>query len=197
MSFNILTLPAPKTVKQQVEEAILASEYTANNGQYIKMVTLDNSNLISYRNVQASAGEVYLNNNTTQQALTVNTLQLIQHNGFILNNISRNFDMPNFGRLRYIGVDPVVARVTITLTCNSTVNNQLMRFYIGRNGITAVNSVIAQNIGNSSNVAQNITVQGIFTCNQNDYFELFVENTTAGNPVICTFVNIGATCFFM
>lgn len=197
MSFNILSLPPPVTVPVQVETAILNIENTQNNGSYLKMVTLDTNNKLSYRNVQSGMGEIFLNNNSTQLTLPSSTPTLLALASFQLNIISRNFDMSANGRLRYTGTDPLTVHITANLSAYSTVNNQNMRFTIARNGVLSTNAVVQNVVSNNSAAQQSVTFGGVFTCNANDYFEIFIENIGSNNPCIVSYCNLRALTIHM
>ena len=88
-----------------------------------------------------------------------------------------DFDMPEPGRLRYIGDDPVVTNCAASLTLQTAGNNKICNIYFAKNGqiATASRGEIRTALG-----ADERSATALFLCEfeKNDFMEIFVENTT-------------------
>ena len=111
----------------------------------------------------------------TVQIDTVNTPKKI--NGSTIAPRLFDFDMPEPGRLRYIGDDPVVTNCAASLTLQTAGNNKICNIYFAKNGqiATASRVEIRTAIG-----ADERSATALFLCEfeKNDFMEIFVENTT-------------------
>ena len=111
----------------------------------------------------------------TVQIDTVNTPKKI--NGSTIAPRLFDFDMPEPGRLRYIGDDPVVTNCAASLTLQTEGNNKVCNIYFAKNGqVATVSRVeIRTTLG-----ADERSATALFLCEfeKNDFMEIFVENTT-------------------
>ena len=111
----------------------------------------------------------------TVQIDTVNTPKKI--NGSTIAPRLFDFDMPEPGRLRYIGDDPVVTNCAASLTLQTAGNNKICNIYFAKNGqiATASRVEIRTALG-----ADERSATALFLCEfeKNDFMEIFVENTT-------------------
>ena len=93
-----------------------------------------------------------------------------------------NFDMATNGRLRYTGLVPIVANVTMSVAVTSGTSNQVIYYRLGKNGSTSANSEMHRKIGTGADVGA-LAIGGIFELDTNDYLSLFVRNTTGANNI--------------
>lgn len=109
-----------------------------------------------------------------------------------LTDISERFDMPENGKLRYIGLTGSRKFLIISnLTVDSSGNNQQLSFYIAKNGnIIEESRVIART--SAGNDIRSVSLSSIVELNFNDYVELFVANNTSTLNITLLDGNISA-----
>ena len=88
-----------------------------------------------------------------------------------------DFDMPEPGRLRYIGDDPIVTNCAASLTLKTAGNNKVCNIYFAKNGVVATPSRVEIR---TSMKEDERSGTALFLCEfeKNDYMEIFVENAT-------------------
>ena len=111
----------------------------------------------------------------TVQIDTVNTPKKI--NGATVAPRLFDFDMPELGRLRYIGDDPIVTNCAASLTLQTAGNNKVCNIYFAKNGVVATPSRVEIRTALG---ADERSATALFLCEfeKNDFMEIFVENAT-------------------
>jgi hypothetical protein len=92
------------------------------------------------------------------------------------------FDMPQDGRLRFIGVSPRHLHVAVTVSMTSSGPNNVIGLKIAKNGVLLDDSVALRFLGTGSDIgstALHADISGV----ENDYLELFVTNETDTDSV--------------
>ena len=114
---------------------------------------------------------------------TINTP--VKANGGTAWNIERSslFTGDNTGRITYIAERDLVVPIDVTISAEPDAgSNQVLQFYVALNGVVIPNSVQRNRIDNNDPRNTGLIWQQKFA--QNDFIEIFVENTTSTNDII-------------
>jgi hypothetical protein len=103
------------------------------------------------------------------------------------NSINQKFTHTD-NRLTYVGALIRDFQVTATLSLTSG-NNNIIGVYVAKNGVVITSSEMYSTTS-SGGRAESITCQTILELNQNDYIEIFVENSTGTTNITVEYLNV-------
>jgi hypothetical protein len=137
----------------------------------------------------------YSNSNTSQITGVTTSTPIIVDNAS-----AENFDMgivwsPNSKGFNYSAGTLIFTadtlqefHITVSMTVYSVSNNQLLDFYVRKNGVDQSNLEIQGQFGTSSNRGT-LSLTGIIELDTNDYVDLWFQNDTANKNVIINYIN--------
>jgi hypothetical protein len=92
-------------------------------------------------------------------------------------------------RLRYIGTKTRVFSITGSLSMTSTLNNQILSFYIAKNGTIDASTLVKRKIGTGSDLGAT-GISGSILLEPNDYIELWVANGSSLGDITVQTMNL-------
>jgi hypothetical protein len=178
-----------------VEGYILDTVNFSGGGTYQAgtFYTDEKTRFIECRNIPNTAvvGNMFMSNNATETTISATDTPVKVAGTTTANAVNQKFDhdagtQPN--RLTYTGALSRDIQITAVASIEST-NNRVIGLYIAKNG-TALNDSEMYATTSGSGKAESITVQTVVEAAENDYFEVWVENTTNTDNVTVTFLNV-------
>lgn len=152
--------------------------YSDNKAKFIECRGVINSANISSFNM--------LNNATETTITTIDTPVKVSGTTSEGSLVQRFTHTSN--RLTFVGA---ISREFLVTSTASIVggNNKVIGLYVAKNGSVLTDSEIYATT-NAAGKAESISVQAIVTLEENDYIEMFVENTTDTSNVTVEFLNV-------
>lgn len=102
-----------------------------------------------------------------------------------LNNNSADIDMPQDGRIRYIGTVDRDFLFYVSISATVAGNNQDLRFQLTKNGV-AMSETITSRTWNSGSDVGSLTIIAGAILSQNDYIEIQAANDTSTSDITIT-----------
>ena len=100
-------------------------------------------------------------------------------------NGTADIDMPQAGRIRYIGVADRHFMLSVSITATVAGNNQDIRFQLTKNGTALPETIVARTWGTGAD-GGNLAMNTSTILATNDYIELQVSNDTSTSTVTIT-----------
>lgn len=136
-------------------------------------------------------GEIYASGNATATIITTQNIWTRFDQTTTFSNLSRQFDSPQSGRLRYIGINSKIFDCSCCVSMSSAGNNEISRISIFKNGTvdgnkqfiggTGINSAVARNKLGSAGDNRSATISGLIRLSHGEYMELAVQNASSTN----------------
>ena len=152
--------------------------YTDNKTRFVNSKGIDNT---------AEIGNYYMTNNAT--ATTISTVDTpVKASGTTTANaINQKFTHTD-NRLTYVGALIRDFQVTATISLTSG-NNKVIGVYVAKNG-TVITSSEMYSTTSGSGRAESLTCQTILELNENDYVEIWVENSSNSDDITVEYINV-------
>jgi len=98
-------------------------------------------------------------------------------------NSTADIDMPQHGRIRYIGANDRHFIITLTLTATVAGNNQDCRFQLTKNGEALPETIMGRSWGTGSN-SGSLAINTGLVLQQDDYIEIQAANDTSTGDIL-------------
>lgn len=155
----------------------------------------EKTRFIECRNIPNTAvvGNMFMSNNATETVISATDTPVKVAGTTLANSVNQKFDhngasLPN--RLTYTGALSRDIQITAVASIESG-NNKVIGLYIAKNGTTLNDSEMYATTSGSGK-AESITVQTVVEAAENDYFEVWIENTSGTDNITVTFLNVVA-----
>ena len=152
--------------------------YTSNLTRFINCKGIENT---------AEIGNLYMLNNTTATTITAINTPVKVAGTTTPNAINQKFSHSN-NRLTYTGGLIRDFQVSITATLTSG-NNRVIGLYVAKNGVVISESVMFATTSGTGR-AESVACQTILEMQENDYIEMWVENTSSVQDVTVEYMNV-------
>lgn len=152
--------------------------YTDNKTRFVNSKGIENT---------AEIGNYYMTNNATATTISATNTPVKATGTTSANTINQKFTHSD-NRLTYVGALIRDFQVTATVSLSSG-NNNLIGVYVAKNGVV-ISSSEMYSTTSSGGKAESITCQTILELNQNDYVEIWVENSTSVTNVTVEYLNV-------
>lgn len=152
--------------------------YTSNLTRFINCKGIENT---------AEIGNLYMLNNATATTITAINTPVKVAGTTTPNTINQKFSHSN-NRLTYTGGLIRDFQVSITATLTSG-NNRVIGLYVAKNGVVISESVMFATTSGTGR-AESVACQTILEMQENDYIEMWVENTSSVQDVTVEYMNV-------
>lgn len=152
--------------------------YTDNKTRFVNSKGIENT---------AEIGNYFMTNNATATTISIVDTPVKALGTTTANTINQKFTHTD-NRLTYVGALIRDFQVTATVSLTSG-NNNLIGVYVAKNG-TVIASSEMYSTTSSGGKAESITCQTILELNQNDYIEIWVENSTGITDITVEYLNV-------
>lgn len=126
-------------------------------------------------------GQVYMQGNGTATTIASTATPVLVAGTWTV-DLSGSFTGTTAGRLTYTGSETQICRVSASLSLDPTSgSNQHISVYVAKNGSTIAGSRQEAHISHGADMNMSVTWQ--LSLANNDYIELFVQNSTATNNI--------------
>lgn len=153
-------------------------DYTDNKTRFVNSKGIENT---------AEIGNYFMTNNAVSTTISLVDTAVKVLGTSTANSINQKFTHTN-NRLTYVGALLRDFQVTATLSLTSG-NNNIIGVYVAKNGVVITSSEMYSTTS-SGGRAESITCQTILELNQNDYIEIFVENSTGTADITVEYLNV-------
>lgn len=153
-------------------------DYTDNKTRFVNSKGIDNT---------AEIGNYFMTNNATATTISTVDTPVKALGTTTANAINQKFTHTD-NKLTYVGALIRDFQVTATVSLTSG-NNNLIGVYVAKNG-TVITSSEMYSTTSSGGKAESITCQTILELNENDYVEIWVENSTGTTDITVEYLNV-------
>ena len=153
-------------------------DYTDNKTRFVNSKGIENT---------AEIGNYFMTNNAT--ATTISTVDTaVKASGTTTANaINQKFTHTD-NRLTYVGALIRDFQVTATISLTSG-NNKVIGVYVAKNGVVIPSSEMYSTTSGTGR-AESLTCQTILELNENDYVEIWVENSSNSDNITVEYLNV-------
>ena len=153
-------------------------DYTDNKTRFVNSKGIDNT---------AEIGNYFMTNNATTTTISTVDTPVKALGTTTANTINQKFTHTD-NRLTYVGALIRDFQVTATISLTSG-NNKVIGVYVAKNG-TVITSSEMYSTTSGSGRAESVTCQTILELNENDYVEIWVENSSNADDVTVEYLNV-------
>lgn len=153
-------------------------DYTDNKTRFVNSKGIENT---------AEIGNYFMTNNVVSTTISLVDTAVKVLGTSTANSINQKFTHTN-NRLTYVGALTRNFQVTATLSLTSG-NNNIIGVYVAKNGVVITSSEMYSTTS-SGGRAESITCQTILELNENDYIEIWVENSTGTADITVEYLNV-------
>ena len=153
-------------------------DYTDNKTRFVNSKGIDNT---------AEIGNYFMTNNATTTTISTVDTPVKVLGTTTANAINQKFTHTD-NRLTYVGALIRDFQVTATISLTSG-NNKVIGVYVAKNG-TVITSSEMYSTTSGSGRAESVTCQTILELNENDYVEIWVENSSNADDVTVEYLNV-------
>jgi hypothetical protein len=153
-------------------------DYTDNKTRFVNSKGIENT---------AEIGNYFMTNNAISTVISTIDTPVKVLGATTANTINQKFTHTD-NRLTYVGALIRDFQVTATVSLTSG-NNNIIGVYVAKNG-TVINSSEMYSTTSSGGRSESITCQTILELNQNDYVEIFVENSSSTTNITVEYLNV-------
>ena len=157
---------------------LIGVDYTDNKTRFVNSKGIENT---------AEIGNYFMTNNAISTVISTIDTPVKVLGTTTANAINQKFTHTD-NRLTYVGALIRDFQVTATVSLTSG-NNNVVGVYVAKNGIV-INSSEMYSTTSSGGRAESITCQTILELNQNDYVEIFVENSSSTTNITVEYLNV-------
>ena len=152
--------------------------YTDNKTRFVNSKGIENT---------AEIGNYYMTNNTTVTTISTVNTPVKALGTTTANAINQKFNHTD-NRLTYVGALLRDFQVTATISLKSVVN-KVIGVYVAKNGVVIPSSEMFSTT-NGNGRSESITCQTILELNENDYVEIWVENSSNSANITVEHLNV-------
>ena len=152
--------------------------YTDNKTRFVNSKGIENT---------AEIGNYYMTNNATATTIIATNTPVKASGTTTANTINQKFTHTD-NRLTYVGALIRDFQVTATVSLSSG-NNNLIGVYVAKNGVVIPSSEMYSTTSGSGR-AESLTCQTILELNENDYVEIWVENSSNAGDITVEYLNV-------
>ena len=153
-------------------------DYTDNKTRFVNSKGIENT---------AEIGNYFMSNNVTVTTISTVDTPVKVLGTSTANSINQKFTHTD-NRLTYVGALIRDFQVTATLSLTSG-NNKIIGVYVAKNGIVISSSEMYSTTSGTGR-SESLTCQTIVELNQNDYVEIWVENSSNINDITVEYLNV-------
>ena len=157
---------------------LIGVDYTDNKTRFVNSKGIENT---------AEIGNYFMTNNAISTVISTIDTPVKVLGTTTANAINQKFTHTD-NRLTYVGALIRDFQVTATVSLTSG-NNNVIGVYVAKNG-TVINSSEMYSTTSSGGRSESITCQTILELNQNDYVEIFVENSSSTTNITVEYLNV-------
>lgn len=152
--------------------------YTDNKTRFVNSKGIENT---------AEIGNYFMTNNTTVTTITTVDTAVKVLGATTANAINQKFTHTD-NRLTYVGALIRDFQVTATISLTSG-NNKVIGVYVAKNGVIITSSEMYSTTSGSGR-AESVTCQTILELAENDYVEIWVENSSNNDDITVEYLNV-------
>lgn len=152
--------------------------YTDNKTRFVNSKGIENT---------AEIGNYYMTNNATATTISATNTPVKALGTTTANTINQKFTHTD-NRLTYVGALIRDFQVTATVSLTSG-NNKVIGVYVAKNG-TVITSSEMYSTTSGSGRSESLTCQTILELNENDYVEIWVENSSTTDDITVEYLNV-------
>ena len=174
-----------------VEGYILDTINFSGGGTYLTGVTYEDNKtrFVNSKGIENTAeiGNYYMLNNATVTTISTVDTPVKALGTTTSNAINQKFTHTD-NRLTYVGALIRDFQVTATVSLFSG-NNRVIGVYVAKNGVVIPSSEMYSTTSGTGR-AESVTCQTILELNENDYIEMWVENSSNSNNITVEYLNV-------
>ena len=152
--------------------------YTDNKTRFVNSKGIENT---------AEIGNYFMTNNATVTTITTVDTAVKVLGATTANAINQKFTHTD-NRLTYVGALIRDFQVTATISLTSG-NNKVIGVYVAKNGVIITSSEMYSTTSGSGR-AESVTCQTILELAENDYVEIWVENSSNSDDITVEYLNV-------
>jgi hypothetical protein len=152
--------------------------YIDNKTRFVNSKGIDNT---------AEIGNYYMTNNATVTTISTVDTPVKALGTTTANAINQKFTHTD-NRLTYVGALIRDFQVTATVSLTSG-NNRVIGVYVAKNGVVISSSEMYSTTSGSGR-SESVTCQTILELNENDYVEIWVENSSNSDDITVEYLNV-------
>lgn len=153
-------------------------DYTDNKTRFVNCKGIENT---------AEIGNYYMLDNTASTTISATDTPVKISGSTIANSINQKFTHTD-NKLTYVGA--LIRDFQISANASFTSgNNQVIGLYVAKNGVVISSSEMYATTSGSGR-AESINCQTITELNENDYIEMWIENSTSTSNITVEYLNV-------